>query len=104
MPRILEAVSQFKISAKRSPNKGLYRKIRIHFRKISNYGTSSLMWGGEVGALDAKPAYHPAAHHAAFFFYTCILQGAVDFAEAAYPRKAWQGLLAGVHVLHRNPA
>ena len=26
------------------------------------------------------------------FFYNCILQGAIVFAEAAYPRKAWQGL------------
>jgi hypothetical protein len=35
--------------------------------------------------LAADPAKHLAAHHAnflaAFFFYKCILQGAIDFAE-----------------------
>jgi hypothetical protein len=36
---IIEAVSQFKISAKRSSNRGLYQKISISFRKISNYWT-----------------------------------------------------------------
>jgi len=51
MSRILEAVSQFKISTKRSPNEALYRKISIQFRKISNYGTSSLLRGGTAGAL-----------------------------------------------------
>jgi len=50
MPRILEAVPQSKISAKRSPNRGLYRKISIHIRKISNHGTSSLFQGGVDGA------------------------------------------------------
>jgi len=41
MPLILEAVPQFKNSAKRSPSRALYRKISIQYRKISNYGTSS---------------------------------------------------------------
>ena len=36
-----EPVSQFEISIKRNPNKALYRKIRIQFRKISNYGIAS---------------------------------------------------------------
>jgi len=43
----------------------------------------------KVKTLDANPASHIAAHH---FFYKCILQGAIDFAEAAYPRKAWPAL------------
>ena len=46
----LETVPQSKISAKRSQNRGLYRKIRIHFSKISNHGTSSLFQGGAEGA------------------------------------------------------
>ena len=36
--------------------------------------------------LGANPAYHLAAHHRKFlssFFYKCILQTAIDFAEAA---------------------
>lgn len=36
-----EAVSQFKIMTKRRPNRELYLKISIQFRKISNYGTAS---------------------------------------------------------------
>ena len=51
MSRNLEAVSQFKITTKRSPNSALYRKIGIQIHKISNYGTSSLFRGGEVGAF-----------------------------------------------------
>ena len=43
--RILEAVSQFKIPTKRTPNRGLYRKISIQFRKIPNYGTTSSIGG-----------------------------------------------------------
>ena len=39
---ILEAVSQFKITTKRSPQRALDWKISIRFRKISNYGTASL--------------------------------------------------------------
>ena len=38
----VEAVSQFQISAKRSHDRALYRKIDIQFRKIFNYGTSSV--------------------------------------------------------------
>jgi hypothetical protein len=48
--RILEAVSQFKIPTKRSQNRVLYPKISIHFRKISDYGTSSLLRGVVDGA------------------------------------------------------
>jgi len=32
----------------------------------------------------------------------CNLQGAIDFAEAAYPRKAWRSLLAGVRCIARR--
>jgi hypothetical protein len=37
----LEAVSQFEIPTKRSPDRAVYRKISIQYRKKSNYGTSS---------------------------------------------------------------
>jgi hypothetical protein len=42
---IIKAVSQFKISAKKSSNRGLYQKISILFRKISNYGASLIVIG-----------------------------------------------------------
>ena len=45
-----EAVPQFKIPTKRSQNRVLYPKISIHFRKISDYGTSSLLRGAVDGA------------------------------------------------------
>ena len=57
MPRNSEAVSQSTISTKRSPNKMLYRKISIQSRKISNYGTSSSLRGGMVGAFNMKLVY-----------------------------------------------
>ena len=53
MPLNLEAVSQFKVRAKRRPNRDLYLKISIRFRKISNYGTAPLFGGGADGALGA---------------------------------------------------
>ena len=37
----IDAVSQFKIPSKRSPNRAVYQKIGIRFRKISDYGTNS---------------------------------------------------------------
>ena len=49
MPRNSEAVSQFKITTKRSTDRTLYRKTSIRFREISNYGTDSSLRGGMAG-------------------------------------------------------
>ena len=67
MPPNKEADAQFKITAKRSSDMALLPKISIPSRKISNYGTNSLLLCGVVWALSAKPAWHIAAHHANFW-------------------------------------
>ena len=41
--------------------------------------------------LDANPAWHIAAPPCKIFG-ECNLRNAIDFAEAAYPRKAWPAL------------
>jgi len=79
MPPNLEAVQQSKISTKKSQNSALYRKISIHFQKISNYGTSSSFRDGVVWAFSHQPHL---AHRSppCKFFGECNLQGAIDFA------------------------
>jgi len=66
-----------KLLEKIYPDIALYRKISIHFRKISNYQTASLLRGG---VFSCKPRFSPRSPPCSFF-YTCILQGAIDFAE-----------------------
>ena len=52
MPLNSDATSQFKITAKRRPNRAVYLKLSIQFCKISNYGTASSFGGGVDGALE----------------------------------------------------
>jgi len=77
-----------------SPEKAMKGKAKAHKGALLLNSENCLTLGAKV-TLGAKPAPTQliTSQPTCSFCCKCILQGAIDFAKAAYPRKARRGRL-----------